>query len=195
MKSKALLAVVLSGCLILSACTVSQFEAVLNEVAPAVTTVIEIIALVKGVPANTAPAAKIASDVAGLEALYTTWQTDSAAAKPGIEGQINAGFAVLQSDLTTVFSIAQVSDPNTQAKITALVGLIDSAVQIAEAAIPNSTPKSLKPLTLDANGLVVSWNQILTAKTGNVAVDSYTPKHKLHVHGKFLRLVTVGIVK
>lgn len=185
------LAMIAQGC----AFSVSQFEAVLQEVGPAVLTVLQIVALVKGGTANTALPAKIDSDVAGLEKLYTDWQAADATSKAGVEAQINTSFAVLTADLGTVFSIAQVSDVRTQEKISALLGLIQSAVQIAEAAIPNPATKAGKPLALTASGLADSYDKILVAKTGNAAVDAYTPTRKIHNHGKFLRTLTLGVAK
>jgi hypothetical protein len=176
-------------------CNVAEFDAVLNEVGPAVSTILQIIAIFKGAPANLAVVSKIDADVKSLESLFNDFQAASVANKGSIEAEINGVFATLQADLGTVFSVAQVSDVNTQAKITALVGLIQSAVQIAEAAIPSSNAAASKPVVLDASSFVDSYNKILTAKTGNAAVDALTPKHKIHNHSKFVRVVSLGFAK
>lgn len=188
--------------MIATGCSVTQFDAVLNEVGPAVTTILDIIALIKGVPVNTALASKVTADVAAIETLDTDLITATAASAPGIRGDINAGFTVLTQDLGSIFVLANVSDVNTQAKLTALIDLIQSAVNIAEAAIPGNTPTSMRTLrfgatsipNLDASTLVGSWNQILVAKTGNKFVDAYTPKHKLHYHSKVWRIATAGVL-
>lgn len=194
--SKIILALVLIfTTLAMTSCSVSQFDAVLNEIGPAITTIIEIVAIVKGVPANTAVASKVSADVAAIEKLQTDLQSAEAASKPGIEASLNVGFSVLNSDLGSVFAVAQVSDQNTQAKITALVGLVETAVTIAEAAIPSSAVKlGKKAPNLTASALIDSWNHVLVAKTGNSAVDAYTGKHKLHKHGKFLRVASAGVL-
>ena len=176
-------------------CTQAEFQAVLNEVGPAVSTILQIVALIKGTPANTSIVTKVDADVAALNKLYTDFQAAEVANQGNIRNEINAGFATLQSDLSSVFAIAQVSDVNTQAKITALVGLILSAVEIAEAAIPGSAVAASKPVGLDANSLVDSYNKVLVAKTGNAAVDAFTAKHKIHNHSKFVRVVTLGVAK
>jgi hypothetical protein len=193
---KQLLAVALAISLVFAGCSVSQFEAVLNEIAPAVLTILQIVQLLKGGTVNTAAVSKISADVAGLEKLYSDWQAADAANQGSVAGQINAGFSVLTQDLTQVLSIAQVSDPNTQAKITALIGLIETAVNIAEAAIPATKARAtLTAIELTANGLADSYDKILVARTGNATVDAFTPHHKIHNHGKFVRVVTAGVAK
>ena len=186
-------ALIIVPAIVVSGCSVSQFEAVLNQVGPAVETVLEIVALVKGTQQNSAIVPKIEADTSALEKLYTDFQASATANKGSIEAEINAAFVTLNSDLGTVFAVAQVSDQNTQAKITALVGLIQSAVKIAEAAIPSPAPAAVKPLELNAGQLVDSYNKILVAKTGNPAVDKLTPKLKLRMHGKFVRFVSLGL--
>lgn len=176
-------------------CSQAQFIAVLNEVGPAVTDILEIVALVRGTPADTSLATKISGDVSDVETLYTSYQAASAASKPGIEADINNGFSVLNSDLTQVFQLAKVSDVNTQAKVTALIGLVQTGVTIAESLIPVSAAryKATAPTShLSAADLVTSYNHILVAKTGNKVVDAYTPKHKLHFHTEAVRVLSLG---
>jgi hypothetical protein len=184
-KKKSILAIALCCVLITVGCiSASQFEAILNEIGPAVSTIIQIVALVENTPANTNAATKVSSDVAGIETIYNTWVTASATAQPGLEGEIDAGFTTLNTDLSSIFSIAQVSDPNTQAKVSALISLVQTAVGIAEAMIPSPAGRLMAVKTknnkLTVNQMVDSWNGVLVAKTGNVAVDEFTPKHKLH---------------
>jgi hypothetical protein len=182
---KKFLATLLIGTLatvsLLTACSVSQFEAVLNEIGPAVSTIIQIIAIVKGTPANLAPATKISADTAAIEKFYNDYQTASATSQPGIRADIQNSFTVLNADLTTVFAVAQVSNTNTQAKITALIGLVESAVNIAEAAVPGTAAaaKATPAQVLTAKTLKSSFNSVLKAKTGDAAVDAFTAKHKL----------------
>ncbi|HZP33952.1 MAG TPA: hypothetical protein VFB23_11390 [Candidatus Acidoferrales bacterium] len=185
------LTVATSGCL-----SASQFEQVLNEVAPAVSTILQIVAIFTGQPVNTAVPEKIKADVAGLEQLYSDYQAAQPATKTGIAADINADFGVLSQDLTTVFSIAQVNDPKTQQKITQLIGFIQDGVQLAEAAIPQSSGRvGAKPVKLTPGDLVDSFDKVLVAKTGNKPVDDFTAKHQLHLHSKFVRVVTFGRAK
>lgn len=195
------LCVVLSLCLIVQGCTASQFEAVISEIGPAVATILQLVELFHplGADATSLPT-KISADAQALETLYNDWTTAVGASKDSIQADINAGFTVLENDLNSVFQIANVTDQQTQLKIAALIGLVQAAVSIVEALVPNLAVTAGRygaknPPALDANTLVVSWNKILTAKTGNLRVDDYTSKHQLHIHGRFLRIITIGIDK
>jgi hypothetical protein len=192
---KALLACVLSLSLVTYGCSTAQFFTVLDQVAPAVLNVLQIVTIFTGHPANTALSTKVSADVAATEKLYSDYTSASSAAQPGIKNDINAAFVVLNSDLGVIFSAAQVSDHNTQLKIAALIGLIQTSVSIAEAIIPSPTPAATLSSKLDADTLVASYNKILTAPTGNKAVDKYTRTHQLHIHSKLARVATAGILK
>jgi hypothetical protein len=173
--------------LTMTACNMSQFEAVLNEIGPAIATILQIIAIVKGTPANTTLASKVSADVAGVEKLYNDFESADAASAPGIRADLQAGFTTLNGDISTIFNIAQVSDPNTQAKITALINLTETAVQIAEAAVPPAPgPAPAKvsaaktaAIYMSAKQLKSSFNSILVARTGNSQLDAWTAKHKI----------------
>lgn len=174
---------------------VAQFEQVLNQIAPATLTILQIIALFKtGIDVNTLPA-KVGADVAAVEKLFTDYEAAATNAKATVLAQLNAGFSVLQGDFSTVLTLAHVSDVNTQAKLTALVGLIGSALRIAEGFIivtPAAT--AVQPLKLTPGSFVDSWNAMLTAKTGNAQVDAFTAHNgHLHLHGKFVRVVSLGM--
>lgn len=188
--SKVMLASVLSLSLFTYGCSPAQFFAVLNEVAPAIVNILQIIAIFTGHPANTVIASKVGADVASVEKLYSDYQAANTTDKPGIRDNINTGFQVLQADLSTVYSVAQVSDPNTQAKVAALIALVKSSVGIAEAII--SPKASAAPTTLDADKILDSYNKILVAKTGVARIDAATPHMKLHKHSTPVRVLTLG---
>lgn len=204
MKALKFLAVpVLAFTLLLSGCsfTTSDFNQILNEVAPAVATVLQIIALVEGTPANAALPPKIAADVAAIEQLHTDFQNSADANKGSIVAELNGAFSTLQNDLKTVFQIASVKDTATQIKITALLQLINSAVQITENAIPglNVTPvvkvTYSSKVSFTPSEFVDSYNKLLVAKTGIARVDAYTPTRKLHLHSKAARVLSLGQLK
>jgi hypothetical protein len=168
---------VLACSLTLGGCSTAQFDAFLNVIGPAVADIIQIIAIVKGTPANLTPVTKIDADVAAVETLYHDFLAAGTAAQPGIQADINAGFTTLNADLGSVFTVAQVSNPNTQAKITALVSLVETGVNLAEAVVNTKGPSATETFT--AKQLKSSFNQVLTAKTGNSSVDAFTAKHKI----------------
>lgn len=187
---KILLASVLSLSLFSYGCSSAQFFQVLDQVAPAVLTVLQIIATFQNKPVDMRLSAKVGADVAGIEKLYEDWKTANPTSAPGIKADIDRSFNVLNSDLSTVFSLAQVSNPNVQAQVTVLVTLIQSGVHIAEAIIsPNA---SAAPTTLDAKKLQNAFNRELDVKTGNAAVDKIAPTLKLHEHSKPVRFLTLG---
>jgi hypothetical protein len=198
--SKIALAVTLSFTMLVAGCSVSQFDAVLNEIAPAISTVLQIIAISRGTTADLTVATKVAKDVTTLETLYNDYQSVSSTSKPGVESQINAGFTVLNQDISSVLAVAQVNDPATQQKIEALITLVQTGVGIAEAAIPSNSLTAqtarFRAKKLNASDLADSYNKILVAKTGTKKVDDFTAKaHKIHVHNEFERLATFGKAK
>lgn len=179
----------------MSGCSSTTFLTDLNLITPAVLNVLQIVALFEGVAVNSSLEAKVTGDVAAISKLYTDYQAAVGSDKQTIAADITAAFSVLNTDLATVYTVAQVKDPVTQAKIAALIGLIETAVQIAEAFITPPTATRSSAASLTASQLVDSYNKILTAKTGNSKVDAYTSKHELHIHGTVVRHLTFGVAK
>jgi hypothetical protein len=95
----------------------------------------------------------------------------------------------------------------TQAKITAVVGLLISEVESMAAIVPlvnpGATPammtmavkqaKKQPPLTADE--FVSSFNASMTAKTGNAELDHATAGLRVHLHDKFARWASAGLLK
>ncbi|MGA2337049.1 MAG: hypothetical protein WA383_11970 [Terriglobales bacterium] len=102
-----------------------------------------------------------------------------------------------QSDQQAVLQAAQVSDSNTQTKITLLANLVAGTVNAITAAIPScndaASGRNLKAqLPYSISTFVAHYNSILAAPTGNPGVDAATRKLKLHQHSKLVRTVTFG---
>jgi hypothetical protein len=169
---------VLATSLTLGGCSTSQFDAVLNVIGPAIADIIQIVAIVKGAPANTSIVTKIDADVAAVEKLDADFVAAGSAAQPGIQAAIQAGFQTLNADLGSVFTVAQVSDPATQAKISALVSLVETGVNLAEATINAAAPAQAKA-SLTAKALKHSFNAMLVSPVPNAAVNAFTAKHKI----------------
>jgi hypothetical protein len=96
-----------------------------------------------------------------------------------------------------VLQAAQVSDANTQTKITLLANLVAGTVQAITAVIPSCQNaetrqefKAAPPYSLTT--FTAHYNSVLIAPTGNAAVDAATPKLKLYRHSKLARSVTLG---
>jgi hypothetical protein len=119
----------------------------------------------------------------------------SSLAAPGVCSQLQAAVNTYQADQTLVLQAAQVSDQNTQTKITLLSDLVGGTVVAIESVIPScqsaSEAKSFRtapPYSLAT--FINRYNGILVTPTGNPAVDAATRKLKLHRHPGFLRAIT-----
>ncbi len=100
-----------------------------------------------------------------------------------------------------------IKDAATQAKITAVVGLVVAEVQSLAALLPlvnaNSSPQMMamaasqakKQPALTAGDFVASYNATITAKTGNAELDRATAGLQIHMHGKLARWSTAGLLK
>lgn len=179
----------------LGGCTSSEFTTDLDLIAPAVINVLEIIALFKGTPIDTSIPTKISADVAAIEKLYNDFQAATAGQKPSVQTELNAAFAVLNTDIGTVLNLTQVSDLATQAKLVALVGLIETSIQIAEAFVTPTAAVSTTKYKLTDKQLISSYNSTLTSRTGYKSIDDYTQSHQLHIHGSLIRHLTFGVAK
>ncbi len=97
-----------------------------------------------------------------------------------------------------------IKDAATQAKISAVVGILLSEVQSLEAMVPvvksTSSPamrmmavrQAPKQLPLTANEFVKSYNATLTAKSGNASLDHATSALRVHSHARFERWASAG---
>jgi hypothetical protein len=187
-----------------SGCSAQSFTTVLNEVGPAVGVILQIIALSQGSAVNTSAQAKIAADVNALNTLYPAFVSAATANKGNVEAQINAEFQVLETDLASVDALVGIKDPATQTKVATLLGLVGSLVQVAEGFVPHPAPvlavsRARGAVSVQntpvpsAAEFVSTWNQVLTAKTGDAKVDRYTAGHRYHRHGLLVRVATAGL--
>ena len=194
------LAVILSmSCAGCSTAWVTTFDNILVAAAPALINILNIIALAKGQPMNTALASKITADAATVKTLAADFAASSAAAAPTACAQLQAGISTYAADESQVLALAQVSDSATQAKIETLSALVAGTITGILAVIPSCQQAAAmraqaeaKAPALPLSSFVSSYNKILAVPTGNLAVDTYTKKHAIHVHSKFVRVVTFG---
>jgi hypothetical protein len=182
-------------CTACSTAWVSTLDAILAAAAPALVNILQIVAVANGQPVNSTLEAKINADAAVIKTLAADFAKASATASPGVCSQLQAAIGVYQSDQELVLQGAQVSDPNTQTKITLLVGLVSSTVEAITAVIPSCQAnaqafKSVPPYSLST--FVAHYNGILITPTGNKTVDAATRKLQLHRHSKIVRAITFG---
>jgi hypothetical protein len=197
---RAALVVALCFAMLCTACStawVSTLDSILAVAAPALTNILQIVAVANGRAVNGNLEAKINTDAAAIKTLAADFARTSSESAPGICQQLQAAVGTYQADQQLVLQLAQVSDSNTQTKITLLTDLVTSTVSAITAIVPscqNATASgSMKVAPLySVSTFAAHYNSILTSKTGNAAVDAITPRLKLKRHSKFVQVVTFG---
>jgi hypothetical protein len=186
----------MSGC---SAAWTTTFDNILVAAAPALVDIISIVDIAEGKPLDSALINKVNADATSLKVLAADFAAASAAAAPAACAQLEAAVQTYAADEATVASLAQVSDPATQAKVETLVALVAGTIAAITAVIPAcQTPAQLKAtlnntaVAVPLKTFVTSFDTVLVTKTGNAKVDAFTKSHKVHVHSKFVRIVTFG---
>jgi hypothetical protein len=196
-----LLVVVLSAALLSTACStawVSVLDSILAAAAPALINILQIVSVANSKPMNSNLAAKINGDAASIKVLAADFAKDGGSdACTTLQNAV----ATYQVDQALVLQLAQVKDSNTQTKIALLSDLVSGTIGAITAVIPachapTASHKSANAeLPLKLRNFVTSYNVILTAKTGNAAVDAATPKLVIHQHSKVARFVSLGVLK
>jgi hypothetical protein len=183
-----------TGC---STTWVSTLDSILAAAAPALINILQIVAVANGQPMNNNLAAKISADAAVIKTLAADFAKASSGSAPGVCQHLQAAVSAYQADQQLVLQVAQVSDSNTQTKITLLANLVAGTVEAITAVIPSCQNaassrgfKATPPYSVAT--FTVHYNSILVAPTGNAAVDAVTPKLKLHRHSRLVRSVTFG---
>jgi hypothetical protein len=213
----AAVAVVLCITMVLTGCTtawVGQAEEIAAALIPAAANILALVAALQGnsISATDLQTIQAAGTQAGadlqlIQSLITAYQTADATAKPGILGQIQSGINAVEGSLQGLLPAMHVKDAATQAKISAVVGLVLAEVQSLAAIVPlvnpGASPKMMAMAAaqakmqppLSAGQFIASYNATLTAKTGNAELDKATGKLQIHGHGKLARVVTAGVLK
>lgn len=183
-------------CTACSTAWVSTVDSILAVAAPALINILEIVAVANGQPLDSVEVAKINTDVSALQTLASDFANASPANAAGICAKLQGAISVYQQEEELILSIAQVSDANTQNKIALLSGLVEGTVNSILAVIPPCHATQNGALELAAapsvKKFVVSYNAILTAKTGDAAVDALTAKRRLYGHSKLVRTLSLG---
>jgi len=215
--ARVLLAVVLCATITLSGCStawISEAEQIVAALLPAVGNILALVTALQAgnVSAQDLQAIQTAgtqaeADLQLVQSLVTEYQKADAQAQPGILNQIQAAIATAQTNLSAILPALHVKDATTQAKITAVIGVVLSEMQSLAAIVPLVNPQASAaavemakqqaetkaPLT--ANEFVGSYNSTMTAKTGNAEVDRATSGLRIHAHGRLERWATAGVLK
>jgi hypothetical protein len=112
-----------------------------------------------------------------------------------------------QSTLNALLPALHIKDAATQTKIAAVIGILLSEVESVAAIVPlvsaGASPGMMEMATkqvkkqppLSANEFAASYNATMTAKTGNAELDDAAAGMKIHLHGKFARRASAGLLK
>lgn len=214
---QAALVLVLCMAVLMTACStdwVGQAEQIAAALIPAATNLVTLVAALQGKSVSSADLQMIqkAGTQAGaglqlIQSLIAAYQKADESAKPGILNQIQSAIEAVQATLQGLLPALHIQDAATQAKITAVVGIVLSEVQSLAAIVPLVNPKSSptmmaqaarqakKQVPLSASEFVSSYNATLTAKTGNADLDRATAGMQIHVHGKVARVASAGVLK
>jgi len=213
------LAVVLSATMIWLGCStnwIGESEEIVAALIPAATNTITLAAALEGKTVSTADVQAIQSagaqagaDLQLIQSLIVAYEKADASAQPGILNQIETAITTVQNNLQALLPALHIKDTATQAKITAVVGLVLAEVQSLAAIVPIVRAGAASPTLaaknaarvghprapLSAEEFVASYNATLTAKTGNAELDRATAGLKIHAHNKVERWATAGWLK
>jgi hypothetical protein len=214
---KTLAVVVMCGMLMCTACStawIGEAEQIVAALIPATANLVTLVATLQGenVSASDLQAIQSAGTQAGadlqlMQSLIAQYQRANAAAQPGLLNQIQTAMGAVQSTLNGLLPALHVKDAATQAKVTAVLGIVLSEVESVAAIVPlvkseaplammtmaTKTVKRQPPLT--ASEFVSSYNATMTAKTGNRDLDHATAGLNIHLHQKLARWASVGLLK
>jgi hypothetical protein len=215
--SKALVAVVLCATLMWTACStawIGEAEQIVAALIPGIANLVTLVATLSGNSVSAADLQTIQStgaqaeaDLQLMQSLITQYQKEDAAAQPALLNQIQVAMSAVQASLNGLLPALHIKDAATQAKITAVIGILLSEVESVAAIVPlvnaDASPammavaakqvKKQPPLT--ASEFVRSYNATMTAKTGNAELDHAAAGMKIHLHGKVARWASAGLLK
>jgi hypothetical protein len=212
-----LVAMLLCCTMMLASCStawIGEAEQIVATLIPATTNLVTLVATLQGgsisaddVQTIQNAGAQAGADLQLMQSLITQYQKADASAQPGLLNQIESAMSGVQTTLTNLLPALHIKDATTQAKITAVIGILLSEVQSVAAIVPlasaSASPEMAtmaakqvkKQAPLTANEFVSSYNATITAKTGKAELDQATAGMKIHLHGKFARWASVGLLK
>jgi len=195
---------------------IAESEQIVAALIPAASNLVALVAALEGKTVSASDLATIqnagaqaGADLQLIQSLITAYQKADAAAQPGILNQIESAIGAVQGLLEGLLPALHIKDATTQAKITAVVGIVLSEVQSLAAIVPivkgagfSQVSQNRRDLghptvkaPLSANEFVASYNATMTAKTGNAALDRATAGLRIHSHGTLVRWGTAGVLK
>lgn len=196
-----LIAFALSLCMLTTGCSlawVGTLEGYLKISAPAIIQILELVALAKGTTVNSSVIAKINGDAAALQSLAVSIDKAGQQNIPSSCAAFNVGLQTFISDLPTLESIGQVSNPTRQAQIQdalllaqGVVGDIETPIAACQAQSPVKASFTLAVASTrvkSPSDFVSQYNKVMDRA-------SETKSLKIHLHGAAVRTLTLGLAQ
>jgi len=152
MIGKVLVAAVLAGTLILTACStawIGEAEQIMAALIPAVANLVTLVATLQGKDVTAADlqtiqnaGAQAEADLQLMQSLISQYEKADATAQPGLLNQIQAAMNAVQATLNGLLPALHIQDAATQAKITAVLGLLISEAESMAAIVPLASPSA-----------------------------------------------------
>ncbi len=215
--AKGMIVVVLCGTMMWTACStawINEAEQIVAALIPATANIVALMATLQGKNVSAADlqtiqsaGAQAGADLQLMQSLIVAYQKADAAAQPGLLNQIQTAMSAVQSTLNGLSPALHIKDAATQAKISAVVGIVLSEVKWVAAIVPLANPGASPGMMAmaakqvqkqpppTASEFVASFNATMAAKTGNPELDHATAGMRIHLHEKFARWVSAGILK
>jgi len=186
--NKSILAGVLAVTMFATACStswVSEAIAITNALLPVAVNVIQLVTAMQGSGTSSTDlalaqkwATTISADLTLVQTLLNQYNTAAAADKPGFLNRLNDALQVVSSDLGTLLPALHIANPQTQAKVSAIVGLVVAEVQSIEALVAAAQGKTAivrsAPRPLTAKGFKAAYKEVMRAPTGYAPLDQTT---------------------
>lgn len=195
----------LASTLLWTACStawISEAEQIVAVLLPGLANVLTLVATLRGSAITAKELANIQragqqteSDLQLLQSLISQYDRADAQGRPGLLGKVEAEAVAAQTDLNGVLAAVQVKDAATQAKISAVIGVLLTEVQSLAAILPVVSGSEPQPRTmvagqqrkqrspLGAAAFANLYNSVITAKTSDAALDRVTAGLKVHSPG------------
>ena len=189
--SKSIVALALAVTMFATACSTSwttEAIAITNAILPVAVNVIQLVTALQGTAtanSDTALAQKWANtltmDLTTLQTLLNQYNAAAASAKPGILSEIEAALGVVQSDLGTLLPALHITNPQTVAKITAIVGPVSAEIQSIAALVQAArgttassrhTLSAARPMT--AKEFKAAYKTLVKSPSGFAPLDKAT---------------------
>src|SRR5258708_22535603 len=137
---------VVCGTMMWTACStawITEAEQIVGALIPATTNLVALVATVQGKNVSAedlqmiqSAGAQAEADLQLMQSLIAQYQKADAAAQPGLLNQIQAQMSAVQSNLNGLLPALHIKDAATQAKITAVIGILLSEVEAVGAIVP-----------------------------------------------------------